>query len=161
MPARKAPESAEDIAIRQIEEEDAAALERIAREMGPPPDADKVSEREEVELWGQRDPAVDYLSLAKQLLTAGLPEEALQGFALLKEYPDLAPLFMQPTQDFEMANTLARLAEHPYRLAVLDGIHDPDELTTKAESLDRAWQKQQAAADAALMMPPTPEEGAA
>jgi hypothetical protein len=162
MPGRKPPESAEDIALRQIDEEDTAALERIAREMGPPPDSQRLSEREEVELWGQRDPSVDYLDLATRLLAEGIPPEEAARFLVLEEIPELVPLFAQPTQSFETADMLARLAEYPYRAALLSGIDSPREKVEKSNRLHRLWLKKLAEDDAqplpqqvaAPMMPP-------
>lgn len=153
MPRTKPPESAEDIAIRQIDDEDTAAIERIAREMGPPPDTQRLSEREEVDLWEWKDPAVDYQALATALPVTGLPPEQAQAFVLFRERPDLLELYAQPTQSFEVADMLARLAETPWRLALLDGISDPDELTEKAERLERLAQKRRAEQDAQPMMP--------
>lgn len=145
--------TAEDRAIQEIEAEDEAALAQVAAEMGPPPESGRLSAREQVELWGQTDPSVDYETLRQRLVMEGLPPEEAQTLAIAQEYPDIVPLLAQPTGDLEMADMLASLAERPYRLAILEGIDDPEEQVKTAERLDREWQKMLAERDAMLLAP--------
>lgn len=163
MPGRRPAESPEERALREIEQEDDSALDAIAREAGPPPDSDKLSEADEDLAWETVDSSVDYETMAQQLMTQGLRPEEMQRLLVLKLHPKWAPLYSRPTQDAEMAHQLARLAELPFRLSVLDGIDDPDEMVAKAESLDRRYQRrmtrQRDLYEAAVQVPPPAEGG--
>ncbi len=148
MPRRRpAPESAEDKAVREVDAEDEDAQNRIALQAGPPPDSDRLSEKDEDDAWAQMDPSVDFEQVATMLLKQGVPQEMAQRFLIVKLRPDDGWLeaLTQPTQDAEMANQLAKMAQYPFRLSVLDTYDDPEQQTRKAEQLDRRYQKRMAA----------------
>jgi hypothetical protein len=134
-------ESAEDRAIREIDAEDEQAIQALAAQAGPPPDARRLSEADEDEAWETADPNVDHEELARLLLTEGLPPEVVNGLLVAKLRPDWVPLYGRPTQDAERAHMLARLAQFPFRLSLIEDIDDPDERTAKAEALDRRYRK--------------------
>lgn len=120
--------------------------QRVAADEGPPPGAKKLSDAEAVKQWGIRDPFVDD-STPQMLLTRGIPQEALQQTAFWQELgadqqDAWAQLLTQPTQDAEMADTLSRILEYPFRYGlVTDWSDDPEEQTKRAESLQRQWEK--------------------
>ena len=143
MARRPAPESAEDRAIREVDAEDTAIIDRLALAAGPPADSSRLSEAEEDEVWATTDPLVDADpdAFATQLMTTGVPQEMLPQLRILKENQDWAQLYAQPTQSAEMADMLTRLAQYPHRATVLLDIDDPEEQVRKAEALDRRFQK--------------------
>ena len=145
MPRRPVQESAEDRAIREIEAEDDDAVQRIALEAGPPADASRLSDADLDALWAVTDPLVDDPdAFASALMTSGIEPDLLGQLLVVREYPEWQPLYAQPTQDAEMADMLARLAQFPYRWALLLDIDDPEEQVRIAERLDRRFQKQHA-----------------
>ena len=145
MARRAAQESAEDRAIREIEAEDDDAVQRIALEAGPPADASRLSDADLDALWAVTDPLVDDPdAFASALMTSGIEPDLLGQLLVVREYPEWQPLYAQPTQDAEMADMLARLAQFPYRWALLLDIDDPEEQVRIAERLDRRFQKQHA-----------------
>ena len=145
MPRRPVQESAEDRAIREIEAEDDDAVQRIALEAGPPADASRLSDADLDALWAVTDPLVDDPdAFASALMTSGIEPDLLGQLLVVREYPEWQPLYAQPTQDAEMADMLARLAQFPYRWALLLDIDDPEEQVRIAERLDRRFQRQHA-----------------
>lgn len=145
MPRRPVQESAEDRALREIEAEDDDAVQRIALEAGPPADASRLSDADLDALWAVTDPLVDDPdAFASALMTSGIEPDLLGQLLVVREYPEWQPLYAQPTQDAEMADMLARLAQFPYRWALLLDIDDPEEQVRIAERLDRRFQKQHA-----------------
>lgn len=167
-------ESAEDRALRELDEEDTGTIESLAREAGPPPDSEKLSDRDEDEAWEATDPQVDHEQMATMLMTQGLPPELAQQLLIVKLRPDddWMSVLTRPTQDAELANQIARVAKYPFRLSLFDGIEDPDEQVRKSNHLDKRYQRKMAALMAPQPMPeptqpmqtpgqPTaPEEGA-
>lgn len=141
MPRQTQPDSAEAIALQQLDNEDSAALEQIARQMGPPHGAATLSDKEKVRLWGQLDPRVDPDLLPTRLMLEGLPPEEAQELAVLQEYPHLLDLYTQPTRDAELADMLTRVAERPYVLSMLEGIDDPEERAKEAERMERLYNR--------------------
>ena len=158
MARRSEPESAEDRAIREIDDEDEKALDRLVREAGPPPDADRLSEAQEDELWAVTDPLVDADpdAFAATLMTQGIDQQTLARLRVLKEHPEWAQMYGQPTQDAALADQLTRMAQAPHRWTLLIDIDDPAEQTRKAESLDRRYQRKHAALAGAAPEPPAP-----
>jgi hypothetical protein len=152
MPGRK-PESFEDGLLGALEQETEDMLDRLAREQGPPPDADKLSEADEDDAWETDDPSVDYETMAQQLTSQGLPPEVVNGLLVVKLHPEWAPLYQRPTQSAEMAHMLTQLARWPFRLSLIEDIDDPDEQVKKAESLDRRYQKRMTQRQEQSMMP--------
>lgn len=145
MPRRPVQESAEDRAIREIEAEDDDAVQRIALEAGPPADSARLSDADLDAMWAVTDPLVDDPdAFASALMTSGIDPEMLGQLLVVQEYPEWQPLYAQPTQDAEMADMLARLAQFPYRWALLMDLDDPEEQVRIAERLDRRFQKQHA-----------------
>ena len=133
--------------------EDEATLRALAEQSGPPPDAKRLSESDEDDAWATVDPQVDAETMARQLMTQGLPPDAVQKLMVTKIRPDLAPLLTQPTQDAEMADQLVRIAQYPFRLSLLEDFIDPEEMTRHAERLDRRFQKRMTAAQESLAQP--------
>lgn len=147
------PSSFEDRLLDELEPLTENALKRLADEQGPPPDSQKLTEADEDEAWETPDPNVEYESFAQQLMTQGLPPEVVQNLLLVKLRPEWAPLYSRPTQSAELAHMLARLAERPFRLSILEDIDDPDEMVAKAEQMDRRFQKRMTAAQEQAAMP--------
>ena len=145
MPAQQPPDSAETRALKEILQEDDAALKRIVAESGPPPDSTALSEPELDQVWALPDPNVhrDPEGFARLLMTTGIDQQTLARLSVIKEHPEWAPLYAQPTQDAEMADQLMRLARFPYRAALLAGIGDVEEQVRFAEQRDRRYQKAQ------------------
>lgn len=145
MPRRAVQESAEDRALREIEAEDDDAIRRIALEAGPPADSARLSDADLDALWAVTDPLVDDPdAFATALMTSGIQPDMLGQLLVVQEYPEWQPLYAQPTQDAEMADMLARLAQFPYRWALLMDLDDPEEQVRIAERLDRRYQRQHA-----------------
>lgn len=124
-------------------------LERLAQAsaagQGQPVGTRKTSDAEAVKHWGITDPNVEYDQILQQLQTTGLPPEMLdpeKGLLLFREQPDLAQWYGQPVQDPALADRMARIAEHPFRMGLLMDIDDPDEQVREANRLDRAWTAQ-------------------
>jgi len=143
MPRKPATESAEDIAVREIDHEDTAAIDDLARQAGPPPDSEQLSDAEADSIWAITDPAVDANpdAFAQKLMTTGLSQQELPTLRVLKMHPEWAPLYGQPTQSAELADQYTRMARWPARWMVLQGIDDPDEQAREAERRDRRYQK--------------------
>lgn len=142
---------------------------RIAADLGAPADADKIGEKEALRLWALADPGVDYEALYEQLAGGGLPPEMVKSLAIVAEHPDLEPLYTDLAAHAEqsgvaveeLADQLARLAEYPFRLGLIEHLDDEAERAGLAEHYDRAWQKQMPAAPAqeepeAMMPAPEP-----
>lgn len=140
MPGRK-PESFEDGVLSSVEANTEDMLNRLVAQAGPPPDTDKVSENDKDAAWETADPSVDYDTFAQQIMTQGLPPEMVSRLLVTKLRPDWAPLYQRPTQSAEMAHQLARLAQYPFRLSLLEDIEDPNDQVKEAERLDRRFQK--------------------
>jgi hypothetical protein len=154
----------ETVAASFLEDLEKTAAQ-IASEDGDPPGADRLGDAEAVRLWGQMDPQVDHDRLLSDLMTTGVAPEVVQNLAIAKTRPEWAELYTQPTEDSELAATLAALALHPFRpSAVLDWSPEPEEQVKRAEHLHSLWEKQLAAQEAELYgTPETPmtlEEGA-
>lgn len=153
MPRRR--RSVEETAQSEFDREFEAVLERLAAEQGPAPGVRAVSRPREVRDWGTEDRSVDPAALAQRLMAGGLAPEEATALEVVKDNADneeLLAAYTQPTEDYLLADTLARLARYPYRLAILATIDDPEERVAKAESLDRAWQ---ASLPSAPPAPPT------
>jgi hypothetical protein len=138
---------------------------RIASEDGDPPGADRLGDAEAVRLWGQTDPNVDHDRLLSDLMTTGVAPEVVQNLAIAKTRPEWAELYMQPTEDSEMAATLAALALHPFRAGlVFDYSPEPEEQVKRSDHIHALWEKQQASTEAEMYgTPEAPtmlEEGA-
>lgn len=141
MARRPTAETAEDKALREVDTEDTAALEKLAREAGPPADADRLSERDEDDIWEIADLNVDRDALAQRLAVEGLPPEEIKALLVVKLRPEWGQVFARPTQSMELADQYARMAQFPYRWSLLEDVDDPDEQVAKAERLDRRYQK--------------------
>lgn len=122
----------------------------IAVDMGPAPGSRQISDREKVRMWGLKDPNVDYDQVKQALMQGGLPPELLdehsdQALAIVKEHPNIAPMYAQPLDD-TMSTYLATLAEYPFRLSALAQYEDdPEGMVREAERMNRLWMKEQAA----------------
>ena len=148
MPQTRRAMSADERVQAEISEEIERFATLIAAEWGPAPGASLVPEDDEVELWGQRDPLVDYDALFQTLTTTGVTDPAMldpenpQGLAIAKTAPEVAQLLAQPVDDPALAASLATLAEFPQRVPILAPYEqDPEGGVKKAQSLDRAWQR--------------------
>lgn len=135
------PMSAEDMVVEQLDAEDEAVLNGLARQSGAPPDSMKLSEADEDETWALEDPNVDSDALAQRLMTEGLGQDEIGMLQVVKLRPDWAPLFAQPTQSAVLADQYAKLARWPYRWSLLEDIDDPEEQVKKAEQLNRRYQR--------------------
>lgn len=138
--------------LQQIED-------RLVVESGPPPDARRLSDADEVRMWGLRDPSVDYDTMASRLMTEGIPQAEAEQLAVIKEHPEWLPLFTTPTNDAAKADQLARLAETPYRWSLLADL-EPHEQVQKSERLaarhQRALHGDTEPAQAPVAPPPPP-----
>ncbi len=143
MPRQPNQESAEDRALREIMAEDDAVMQRLAAESGPPPDSQRLSPAEEDRLYAQTDPLVhnDPEGFAKRLMVQGIDQQTLGQLQVLKGFPEWAPLYSAPTQSAELANDLTIYARWPYRPAMLADMADPEEMTQRAEALNRRYQR--------------------
>lgn len=124
-------------------------LERLAQaaaaDQGQPVGTRNVSDAEALRQWAYADPQADYDAILGQLQTTGLPPELLDpdhGLTIFKEQPDLAQWYGQPVQDPALADRMARIAEHPFRMGLLMDIDDPDEQVRESNRLHRAWSRQ-------------------
>lgn len=147
-PKRRARLGVDEMAQVEFDREFEAVFETLAAEQGKPPGAKPVSDAKKLALWGQRDPNVDPDALAQMLMTTGVPPEIAAELALLQEHADNEELMMAyatPTDDPEMADMLARMAEMPFRTGFLLDITDPEERVKEAERLDARWQRQMGA----------------
>lgn len=143
MTRQPAPQTAEDMAIQAVDREDTAALDSLARSAGPPADSESLSDADLDRLWALTDRTVDNDpdAFATKLMTTGLSQQELPMLKVLKEHPDWAPLYGQPTQDAELADQYTQMARYPYRWMILEGIDDPDEQVRVSDRLDRRYQK--------------------
>lgn len=137
----------------------------IASEEGLAKGATRLSPEKEVELWGQRDPRVDYDTLKQQLMQGAVPPEwydpqSDQRLALVKAHPEMGEMFGQPLDD-TMAGMVAGLAEWPYRLSLLKPYEDdPKASVAKANSVNARWQRRAGAVpDQQAPQQPEPETG--
>jgi len=149
--------------LREIDAEDEDALTHLALEAGPPPDSERLSERDLDEIWAIEDRLVgaDPDAFAQALMTSGIDQQTLPRLRVLKEQPEWAPLYGQPTQDAELADQLTRLAQFPHRWGLLVDIDDPEEQVRLSERVDRRYQKAHAERQVQADMPimtPTPAE---
>jgi hypothetical protein len=91
-------------------------------------------------------------------MTTGVAPEVVQNLAIAKTRPEWAELYLQPTEDSEMAAQLAALALHPFRASLaLDWSPEPEEQVRRSDHIHALWEKQQAAQEAELYgTPETP-----
>lgn len=143
MPRSQAPRSIDAEAERSFRDGFDTVMEELARRQQQPPDTEQVSEPRKARLWGLRDPRVEFDTFKQTLMTTGFGPEDLQAMLIVQEHPDLAEVYGQPVADPEMADELAALAEHPFRLGTYRHILDPDERTREAERIHRNWQRMQ------------------
>lgn len=135
----------------------------LAAELGPAEGAEFPSDEQEVELWGQMDPRVDYDALKAQLMQGSVPPEWVdehsdQRLALIRAHPEMAQMFAQPLDD-EMASIVAGMAEYPSRMTVWKPYAaDPTAMVAKAKSVNAQWRKRtgQVAEESAPPMTPAP-----
>jgi hypothetical protein len=150
--ARRLPETTDTsvesrVAASWLEQAEKVAR-RIAQADGDPPGAKKVGDAEAVRLWGLTDPNADYDLILDALATTGLSPEFLdpaspQALAVVKDRPELAPLYGQPAPTPELARALATYAEYPFRFGLFaDFSDDPEEQVRRSDHLDGLWQKQ-------------------
>ncbi len=136
MPRREpVPKTFSDRVAAEFEHEFRLVEDKLVAEAGDPPDARRLSERDEDEAYLTRDVNVDHDTLAARMMTEGLPQEEAEMLAVVKEFPDWLPFYLQPTQDAELAERLATMAEFPVRWTLFADIEDPDELVSKAERI--------------------------
>lgn len=155
MPRRTMAKPIDAQARDEVESELDDMVTQLAAEIGPAEGATIPSDADELALWGQMDPTVDYDTLKRQLMSGTVPPELYdlesdQRLAILRMNPDraaemVAELFAvtpeQPLDD-EMAGLVAELAEYPGRLVVLAPYEDdPEQSVAKADSLDRRWRR--------------------
>lgn len=151
MPRTRTPESYEELLAETTADAIMADADVMAAESGPPP-GKRLSEAEEVRLWGVRDPSVDYATTLQTLLTQGFGETA-GNLLVVQENPGLLDAYANPAPTPEVAEALAVLAEYPFRLGLFDGYGDPEDRAAQANRIARAWEKQQPAAPP---IPPAP-----
>jgi hypothetical protein len=155
-PRRSRSKTAEEYALERFNQNFEKAALQAAQSWGQPAGSRPVGDAEKVRQWGLQDSNVDRTALTASLLTQGLAPELLdpnnpQAPAVMKAAPDLAPLYGQPVQDSELADTLAGLAQYPFRYGLLAGIDDPEEQVKEAERLSRLHEQQTQAALTAVM----------
>lgn len=61
---------------------------RIAAMMGPAPGTERVTGKQEIELWDERDPNVDVLMEHQNFMAQGYSPEDAQAAATVKAYPN-------------------------------------------------------------------------
>lgn len=154
-PRRSRATTPEDRAIANFNASFDALTKRSAAGLGQPPGTKPVGDAEKVRQWGITDHKVDRTALTAQLMTQGVPPELLdpnnpQALAIAKAAPDLLPLYVQPVQDPELADTLAGLAHTPFRHGLLAGIDDPEEQVAEANRLAALHAKKTGAAVAEM-----------
>lgn len=139
----------------------------IAAEEGLAKGASYLSPEQEVQLWGQRDPRIDYDTLKQQLMTGTVPPELYdptsdRRLAVMRINEDdaadwqglLAGTVEQPLDD-EMASQIAEWAEWPGRAAVLKPYQDdPRAYVQKANSINERWRKRAAQMEQPAMSEP-------
>lgn len=139
----------------ETELDDMVAL--IAAEEGPAKGSEFVSEDKEVELWGQRDPKVDYDSFKAMLMQGALPPEWIDPqsdarLALVRVNPEWSDWLAQNVTpetplDDEMASQVAARAEWPFREAIWAAYQDdPKAQVARANSVNARWLRRVAAA---------------
>lgn len=153
MPRREpVPVTLDDRVAAEFQHEFQSVEDRLVAEAGPPPDTKRLSERDEDEAYMTRDLSVDHDALAERLLTQGLSQEEAEALAVIQEFPDWLPHYMQATGDAVMADQLATMAEFPVRWTLFADIDDPSEMVAKAERIAARVQKR----GAVPMMPEQP-----
>lgn len=147
MPKRRMPLSPEAVARNEFNDELQQAITEIAAELGPADGAAPASDKEKVRLWGIRDQKVDYDAMVQRIMTQGYPPEMLDpdgdnSLMVVRENPELAPYYGQPTEDQEMAGVLTTLAEFPFRLGILRDLEeDPEAQAKESDRINALWQK--------------------
>ena len=122
-----------------FEKKAAAAADRQPRPMGTKAVGDARALRD----WGLADPQVDPALFGEVLRTRGFtPEEASQMIVVRENDDDeeLMAALTQPTQDEALIDLLTRIAEYPFRYAMVRGIDDPDEQVRFSDMMDTRWQ---------------------
>lgn len=166
--SRRTPRDMEAQVWDELDQELDTIIPAIAAEEGVAKGATRLSPEKEVELWGQRDPRVDYDTLKRQLMEGSVPPawydpQSDQRLALIRAHPEMSQMFSQPLDD-TMAGMVADLAETPYRLSVLKPYEDdPKAAVAKANSVNARWQRHAGAPASdvgAGSAPPAPEMGA-
>ena len=153
----------EDEVNRELDE----LIPAIAAEEGLARGAVHVSPDKEVELWGQRDPRVDYDSLKQQLMTGQVSRELFDPqsdarLALVRAQPEWSDWIAQHVTpetplDDDLASQVASAAEWPFRTAVLAPYqNDPRSYVTRAERIHQRWTARQGAPSE--QSAPIPEE---
>lgn len=158
MPRRKiTPRSVQAQVETEVDQELHDLVAAIAAEEGLAKGAQRLSPHQEVQLWGQRDPLVDYDTLKQQLMTGTVPPELYdpegdRRLALLRintaqanEWAALLAGTAEQPLDDEMASQVAELAEWPGRLAVIRPYaNDPEAYVSKANAINQRWLRQAA-----------------
>ena len=137
----RSTKSQEDLLVSMMADEIITSADEMARGSGGPAGSEQPTSREELDIWGRTDPAVNYDVLLQRLMSGGIPPEEAQQFKLVQVYPQLAPAFEQPKSP-QHAETLARMAEYPFRHTLYEHL-DPKDRVTYAERLDRDYQRSQ------------------
>lgn len=141
MPRRSRSAPIDVQARDEVERELDDMISALAAELGPAEGAEFPSDQKEVELWGQRDPRVDYDTLKAMLMQGAVPpewydEQSDARLALIRAHPQMAQMFAEPLDD-EMAGIVADLAEWPFRLSILTPHEDdPKAAVAKANSVN-------------------------
>jgi hypothetical protein len=132
-------QSYEDLLASSLADEIITSADELARGQGGPADSKQPTSREELDIWGRTDPAVNYDAVLARLMQGGIPPEEAQQFRLVQLYPQLAQAFAQPKSP-QHAETLARMAEYPFRHKTYEHL-DPKDRVTYAERMDREYQR--------------------
>lgn len=120
-----------------------AKAQRAAETQAAPFGARRVSDARALRDWGLRDPQVDPSLFADVLRTRGFTPEEVQQMIVVRENEDderLALALMQPAQDEALIDALTKIAEYPFRWAMVRGIDDPEEQVRFSDAMDRQWQ---------------------
>lgn len=145
------PNSIEDEARQEAEDEMEASIAEIALELGPAPGAMPLSDARKVKLWGQKDPSVDFEAMRQALMSTGLNpslmdphgDESLAVFQEMADRPDFQQfqaMYAEPL-DEQLATTLTTIAEYPFRLSLLADLEDdPKAMVAEANRINDKWQ---------------------
>lgn len=105
----------EDIVSDMINAKLDVMSDRIAGMMGPAPGTENVTGKHEIELWDERDPAVDIMAEYQKALTQGMDDLSAQSAATVKAYPNRGPMLLAAGADDESrvkyARRMRRLSE--------------------------------------------------
>lgn len=113
--ARQQRYAEEELVAKEILRQLPLRAQAEAQMRGPAPGARLVTGRQEIELWNERDPAVDVMNEYARAVAEGRSNEEAQVAATLKAYPNRAAMMQShsrdPHEQAAYARKMRRLAE--------------------------------------------------